>query len=79
MTNLIYNAPPRCKLGGFLLRFDAGLFGGYEEAEASYGSERNSIDDFIANANRFIDIQELTPEIVHAFISKIHDYESNIP
>lgn len=29
MTNLIYNAPPRCKLGGFLLRFDAGLFGGY--------------------------------------------------
>ena len=41
-----------------------------EEAEASYGSERNSIDDFIANANRFIDIQELTPEIVHAFISR---------
>lgn len=33
-----------------------------EEAEASYGEERNSIDDFIANANRFIDIQELTPE-----------------
>ena len=32
MTNLIYNAPPRCKLGGFLLRFDAGLFGGYFEA-----------------------------------------------
>ena len=32
-----------------------------EEAEASYGEERNSIDDFIANANRFIDIQELTP------------------
>ena len=30
ITNLIYNAPPRCKLGGFLLRFDAGLFGGYE-------------------------------------------------
>ena len=29
MTNLIDNAPPRCKLGGFLLRFDAGLFGGY--------------------------------------------------
>ncbi|HCG67474.1 MAG TPA: hypothetical protein DEW22_02150 [Clostridiales bacterium] len=46
-----------------------------EEAEASYGSERNSIDDFIANANRFIDIQELTPEIVHAFISKIYVYE----
>ena len=38
-----------------------------EEAEASYGSERNSINEFIANANRFIDIQELTPEIVHAF------------
>lgn len=33
MTNLIYNAPPRCKLGGFLLRFDAGLFGGYIENE----------------------------------------------
>ena len=46
-----------------------------EEAEASYGEERNSIDDFIANANRFIDIQELTPEIVHAFISKIYVYE----
>ena len=44
-------------------------------AEASYGSERNLIDDFIANANRFIDIQELTPEIVHAFISKIYVYE----
>ena len=42
-----------------------------EEAEASYGSEQNSIDDFIANANRFIYIQELTPEIVHAFIYKI--------
>ena len=46
-----------------------------EEAEASYGEERNSIDDFISNANRFIDIQELTPEIVHAFISKIYVYE----
>lgn len=46
-----------------------------EDAEASYGSERNSIDDFITNANRFIDIQELTPEIVHAFISKIYVYE----
>lgn len=46
-----------------------------EEAEASYGSERNSIDDFISNANRFIDIQDLTPEIVHAFISKIYVYE----
>ena len=46
-----------------------------EEAEASYGSERNSIDDFIANANRFIEVQELTPEIVHAFISKIYVYE----
>ncbi len=46
-----------------------------EEAEASYGEERKSIDDFIANANRFIDIQELTPEIVHAFVSKIYVYE----
>ena len=46
-----------------------------EEAEASYGSERNSINEFIANANRFIDIQELTPEIVHAFVSKIYVYE----
>ena len=46
-----------------------------EKAEASYGKERNSIDDIIANANRFIDIQELTPEIVHAFISKIYVYE----
>ena len=46
-----------------------------EESEASYGEERNSIDDFIANANRFIDFQELTPEIVHAFISKIYVYE----
>ena len=46
-----------------------------EEAEASYDDERNSINDFIANANRFIDIQELTPEIVHAFISKIYVYE----
>ena len=46
-----------------------------EEAEASYGEERNSIDDFIVNANRFIDIQELTPEIVRAFISKIYVYE----
>ena len=33
ITNLIYNGPPRCKLGGFLLRFDAGLFGGYDENE----------------------------------------------
>ena len=33
------------------------------------------LDDFIANANRFIDVQELTPEIVHAFISKIYVYE----
>ena len=46
-----------------------------EEAEASYGSERNSINEFIANANRLIDIQELTPEIVHAFVSKIYVYE----
>lgn len=46
-----------------------------EEAEASYDDERNSINDFIANANRFIDIQELTPEIVHAFISKIYVHE----
>lgn len=29
ITNHIFNGPPRCKLGGFLLRFDAGLFGGY--------------------------------------------------
>ena len=43
--------------------------------KASYSNERNSIDDFIANANRFIDIQELTPEIVHAFVSKIYVYE----
>ena len=40
-----------------------------------YGEERNSINDFIANANRFIDIHELTPEIVHAFVSKIYVYE----
>ena len=46
-----------------------------EEAEASYSDEKTSIDDFIANANRFIDIQKLTPEIVHAFISKIYVYE----
>ena len=46
-----------------------------EEAEAIYSNERNSIDNFIANANRFIDIQELTPEIVHAFVSKIYVYE----
>ena len=44
-------------------------------SKASYDDERNSINDFIANANRFIDIQELTPEIVHAFISKIYVHE----
>ena len=46
-----------------------------EKAETSYSNERDSIDDFIANANRFIDNQELTPEIVHALISKIYVYE----
>ena len=44
-------------------------------SKASYDDERNSINDFIANANIFIDIQELTPEIVHAFISKIYVHE----
>ena len=44
-------------------------------SKASYDDERNSINDFIANANRFIDIQELTPEIVHALISKIYVHE----
>ena len=46
-----------------------------EDPEVFYDDERNSINDFIANANRFIDIQELTPEIVHAFISKIYVHE----
>ncbi len=41
----------------------------------THGTAFRSIDDFIANANRFIDIRELTPEIVHAFVSKINVYE----
>ena len=35
----------------------------------------NGRNKFIANSNRFIDIQKLTREIVHAFISKMYVYE----
>ena len=73
-------------------RYDA-LSAGYEQEQAEQKQQLQTIEitlneqnmrekvilDFMTNAKKYVDITELTPEILHTFVRRIELHEREIP
>lgn len=73
-------------------RFDA-LAAGYEQEQSEQKERLDGLEktvseqdlkekkvaEFIENASRYVDIKEITPEILHAFVRRIEYHEREVP